>query len=86
MLDELEERLAHIWCYDIRQDYIHNRLWTGERAIYVALGMRSRQWLDAHPRLRLWIEIRRKYRNFYKEVDLVLVKLHDSYGEAHTFI
>ena len=59
MLKELEARLAHIWCYDIRQDYINNRLWTGERAIYVALGMRLRPWLDSYPRLRLWIEISR---------------------------
>ena len=52
-VEGIEQRLSHCWCYDLRSDYINNRLWSGERAIYVAFGLRIRQWLDSYSPLRV---------------------------------
>ena len=79
------KRLVHIWCHDVRQDYILNRLWNDEKAVQFSIGMGLRKWLDSHEDIRIWFEDPHTYRKGGKERkkkrDLVVVRLLPGYDQ-----
>ncbi|MFW9855769.1 MAG: hypothetical protein ACFFFG_11940 [Candidatus Thorarchaeota archaeon] len=83
--EELERILAHAWCHHVRRDYRLNRLWGGERALQVSLGMGLRQWLDPYPEIRVWFEATHPYRKQGKDstkiVDLIIVRLSPEHAK-----
>ena len=83
---ELERFLAHTWCHNVRQDYILDRLWNGEQAVQVSLGMGLRQWLDPYKDIRVWFEVyHKKEEKGQKKVDLEIVRLTQDYEEQRIY-
>ena len=85
-ITELEQNIAHAWSHGVRRDYIQNRLWKGERAVYVSLGRYLRPWLDLYPNIRAWFEVKKSYPESTgklktKDVDIVIVKLKEEYED-----
>lgn len=85
LIDEIERILIHTWCYDVRNDYMKDRLWNDERSVQLSLAQGLRKWIDLHEELRVWTEVphihTRGGKKQTKKRDLVIVKLLPEYDK-----